>query len=403
MGKGVNNMSAKKRKRESAVSLAIVLSLFILGGCQTVPKQTRLMSSFEAIEISAIELKIRNHDFEARFAGLVETAADEIAAQTKDPAIRENTLIWKMYAIPAAQKAIFQHDPLAALIDIWTLCLQMKNYFSQGSGKEAFGQWQSIALEASRQLESEIEAIAKEVTKTGDISGGQEAVNSWAEKNPIENLQFTRKSTTALFAEVLGGASLGISSAAFSMVESIIVLSNRMNAYATSIPKQARWQAEYILNKYLKREDLERGLDDFSAIAKSTERAVDIVEQTPELIQNERIALLKEINRQRIASMNDLTHERIAILDMMQAERIAVIEELRKERIAIMADVRKERIETMKDIENLATSTLSETSVHMKEVVDHFFLRLIQVLAVLVVLGFVVLLIFRRKGAAQRS
>jgi hypothetical protein len=187
------------------------------------------------------------------------------------------------------------------------------------------------------------------------------------------------------------------------LAESIVILSNRLNAYARALPKQGRWQAEYMINEYLKRENLERGLADFSAIAKSTERAVDIVEQTPELIQNERIALLKEINRQRIASMNDLTHERIAILDMMQAERIAVIEELRKERIAIMADVRKERIETMKDIENLATSTLSETSVHMKEVVDHFFLRLIQVLAVLVVLGFVVLLIFRRKGAAQRS
>jgi len=111
-------MSSKKRHQVSGVGCALILSFFMFESCQTAPKQTRLMTSAGEIEILKVELIIRNHHFESRFSSIVEKAADEIASQTKDPDIRKNTLLWKMYAIPVAQKAIFQYDPLAALIDV---------------------------------------------------------------------------------------------------------------------------------------------------------------------------------------------------------------------------------------------------------------------------------------------
>ncbi|MHA1470454.1 MAG: hypothetical protein ACTSSP_07835, partial [Candidatus Asgardarchaeia archaeon] len=43
---------------------------------------------------------------------------------------REKALLWKMYAIPLAKYAIFQQDPLAALVDAWAFCIQMKQYFT---------------------------------------------------------------------------------------------------------------------------------------------------------------------------------------------------------------------------------------------------------------------------------
>jgi len=277
----------------------------------------------------------------------------------------------------------------------------MKDFFSTGAGKEAFGQWQSIAIGASIELEKEIVAIAKEVTKSGDISGEQEIVYSWAERNPIKSLQFIRKSTTALFAEVLGETSMSVTSAAFSMAENVAELSSRLNAYARFLPMQARWQVEYMAQNFIKPEDLESGLDDFSTIAQSTERAVDIIEQLPQLVQNERVSLLKEIDRQRISSMKDLINERMAVLDMIQTERIAIIAELRKERTGVMEELRKERVEIIKELDDLTYKALTETSSQLKEVVDHFFLCLIQVMAVVIVLGLAALFIFRRKGAVK--
>lgn len=52
----------------------------------------------------------------------------------------------------------------------------------------------------------------------------------------------------------------------------------------------------------------------------------------------------------------------------------------------------------MKAFEDMAANAIEESTNQMKELMDHFFLRLIQVLAVLVVLGFVALLIFRKRS-----
>lgn len=344
------------------------------------------MSTYENVSISSLELKIRIHKFEERFSGIVEQAADEIIDQTSDQKIRERALLWKMYAIPAAQKAIFQYDPLVSLIDIWALCIQMREYFIEGAGKDAFGDWQAIAVDASELLESEIIAIAREVTSSGDISKGQDLVNSWASENPIESPLFIRRSTTELFASVMGETKFSLSSTVFTVAESIIFISNRMNSYLDFLPKQGRWQVEYLTSKFVQREDIDAGLENFSSIAGSTERAVDMTEKIPEIIQNERIALLREINRQRVATLNELKNERMVILDSMQKERIAVLEALREE-----------RIETLKAFEDMTSEAIDESSVRMMELMDHFFLRVIQVMAVLLILGFVALLILRKK------
>lgn len=380
-------MKRNEYGRHVLTNLILLLGFFLVaGGCRTAPKQTHLMSTYENVKISSLELKIRTHKFEGRFSGIVEQAADEIIDQTSDQKIRERALLWKMYAIPAAQKAIFQYDPLASLVDIWALCIQMREYFIEGAGKDAFGDWQTIAVDASELLESEIIAIAKKVTRSGDISKGQDFVDFWASENPIESPLFTRRSTTELFASVMAETKFSLSSTVFTVAESIIFISNRMNSYLDFLPKQGRWQVEFLTNKLVQHEDIDTGLENFSSMAGSTERAVDMAEQVPEIIQNERIALLKEMDRQRIATLDELKNERMAILDSMQKERIAVLEALREE-----------RIETLKAFEDMTSKAIDESSAHIKELMDHFFLRVIQVLAVLVILGFVALLILRKK------
>lgn len=106
----------KKYQNICSFLWAVIFLLFFFlfeVGCQTAPKQTRLMSTVEEVDATMVEMKIRTHRFEARFSGIVEMAADEILERSSDPEIRENALMWKMYAIPAAQYAIFQQDPLA--------------------------------------------------------------------------------------------------------------------------------------------------------------------------------------------------------------------------------------------------------------------------------------------------
>lgn len=120
-------------------------------------------------------------------------------------------------------------------------------------------------------------------------------------------------------------------------------------------------------------------------------QVVNIAEKTPQLIENEHISLMIEMDRQRIATMAQLTNERLAVLEMIQEERIAVIDALREERIA-----------TMKAFGNMTAKAIEESTSQMKALMDHFFLRLIQILAILVLLGFIALF-FRKRSHTKNS
>jgi hypothetical protein len=52
----------------------------------------------------------------------------------------------------------------------------------------------------------------------------------------------------------------------------------------------------------------------------------------------------------------------------------------------------------MKTFEDMTANAIEESTSQMKVLMDHFFLRFIQVLAVVGVLGFIALLIMRRKS-----
>jgi hypothetical protein len=55
----------------------------------------------------------------------------------------------------------------------------------------------------------------------------------------------------------------------------------------------------------------------------------------------------------------------------------------------------------MKTFEDMTANAIAESTTQMNALMDHFFLRLIQVLAVLVVLGFIALLIFRKRSNSR--
>ena len=60
--------------------------------------------------------------FAVRFAGVVEVAADEIAAQTDDPEVLRSAAIWKVYSVPAILRTTSIHEPMESFVSTWAAC-----------------------------------------------------------------------------------------------------------------------------------------------------------------------------------------------------------------------------------------------------------------------------------------
>ena len=79
--------------------------------------------------VSASALRVQVRSLADRFSGLMEDAGEEVLATETDPRRRRNALLWLTNGIPAMQQALFQPDPLAALVDACFLIAQLRGYF----------------------------------------------------------------------------------------------------------------------------------------------------------------------------------------------------------------------------------------------------------------------------------
>ncbi|MCK5347702.1 MAG: hypothetical protein KAR20_30045, partial [Candidatus Heimdallarchaeota archaeon] len=304
------------------------------------------------------------------------------------PEIKKNALLWKIYSIPTSQNAIYLTDPAAAVLDVWTFCIQMRLFFAEGAGSKAFGNLQYVAINASQQIENEIVELIKRARDLEELPPAGEFINTWAKEHPIQDMYFIRATTEEYFAKILGAQGLGVGEIMGTMAASIFDIRQRLTIYTDQLPKQIRWQMEYLIDEYLNSADVETMQENISILTESVDRITQIVEQSPDLIDSTRILTLSEINRERVATLNVLKQELRVIINALRDERIAALNEIDRERIA-----------TLEQLEILLMKTLQESQTPLKSTIDHFFWRVIQLLLVLGVIAFIVLLILKKKRA----
>ncbi len=154
------------KKTYGTLILFMAITALHMIGCGSISSQSPLMKQQEVENISRMELRNRLTNFTVYFAKIVERAADEIITKSDDPQIKMNALRWKINSIPASHYAFFLNDPMAALIDIATFCIQMDQFFDKGNGKDVFGEYTYIARDASKIIMKELKIIWNRVVVT---------------------------------------------------------------------------------------------------------------------------------------------------------------------------------------------------------------------------------------------
>lgn len=370
-------------------SLAIALALF--AGCSPAPPpQSALLTSAADIEMPTIELRLRVYGFAEQYVNGTVVAADRILEATNDPGVSRNALRWKTSTLVNAQLSAFALDPLIALRDMWTLAIQMRQFFETGAGKDAFGAQQPIALETVRDLERQAYEFVASVSTTAEIPANtRQEVEAYAAAHPLTDMALARSTATAEFAsELATDRTSGLAVLADLNVQ-VGDLSERLKYYAAVLPEQIRWQSELLFLDILTDEEIRRFFSDVEAISDAAVQLADLADSLTTFVDAQARAVVAAMAVEVAASLQEVDRQRIATLDELTAERVAVMEGLTAERVAVM-----------EGLAAIADSTLRRAPMAADEVVDYAFGRALALLGLIffggLVFAFLLRLIWKR-------
>lgn len=364
------------KRPTSALAVLLPLLLFAAGCFPSAPKRTELMKEAIGDDRTIGQMRLEAHAYADRFAAVVEAAADEIIEGTEDPAIIRNAMLWKTNAIPACHRAIFQYDPLAALIDAWALTLQMKELFETGAAHDAFGDRQRIALEATDRLIAEAEQYARKIEFVPDWQkGAGRNLREWTADHPIGSLSFNRVSPSAELASLVPGGKRGVGAVMGSLDQGIADLSDRSAIYARHLPRQIRWQGEMIVNELLAEPRVSQALEDLGGLDDSLTRVADTIDQLPSTLVSGVDPVLSGLREERDGLTAFVDEQRLDTLGFLRQERVVLLDALRAEREATLAMLQAERIDTLDRLETLVETTRHQSLERLGELIDRALLR----------------------------
>ena len=315
--RGVTRTMSKLR--QGSVSVVVTIVAAMVSGCSTARPPSELRTRMNKVTASQAELRLRLRALAPPFAGIVEDAADRMAALSTTPEEKLFATRVKVEAVPALFAALFRPDPTAALADTWVLIAQMRMFFETGRGRLLPPEARAVAAGACDRLYAEIQEEARQVASGGSTAGLETWVKEWAAANPIESLA-ARPSTASFFARLVAEQPLGAAQTAGKIEEDLADMGARLDFLTATLPKQARWQAERLLLETANTPDARNLLEAARAAGADATRAVTLLDRAIRLLE----ALPAEAGTQREEVMRALRQEREAIVVSARVEREAL-------------------------------------------------------------------------------
>ncbi|HEX3846798.1 MAG TPA: hypothetical protein VHV81_05405 [Steroidobacteraceae bacterium] len=324
--------------------IAAVLALLIgsTAGCSLLT----IKSPEKPLSPRDLNARILTHELAARFDVSVESAADQIAADTEDGLVRANALKWKIGASTASDKAASQIVPVLGLLDMWALTVQMRDYLTGGSGNALFGSQQPRAVSAAAELAGEAEALAKGIADPAEFARDQRFVADYARDHPIDSLKFARASMVEYWQQQNGGNARLVDSLG-TVPEALAETSDLLRLYGDTMPSQTLWRAELAIQQ-----SGVSGSDVQAALKRLDDRMAHLTtlaDSTPELVHD----VVRDVRKQVDVSVTDVLEklhaERVDLSTAISVERQAAVDAFAAERQAISADAARIAAETIRD------------------------------------------------------
>ncbi|HEY6308964.1 MAG TPA: hypothetical protein VI488_21185 [Candidatus Angelobacter sp.] len=359
------------------------------------------------------ELSSRNQSLLGIYSAEIEAAADKIILESPSAAARRQALIWKTEAIPVLQSSLLKTEPVAAVLDTWVFIFQMTAYMEQPAVKQGLGEFSPVVSETLQSMDAEMEQLVRAAAPSADIADLRHRLGSWAEAHPIQAGLVGRKSVDPELIRKAGQADLGAIASIKALGESLGDLTARLDSYNVYAPKQARWQAELLLSDLTRDPQVGAAMSNFADLSSTLAKASGSMDRMPELLGQARQAVLADVVSQRLAVQAFLREERLQTLEVLQQERIATVAALRGERLAATADLRGERQivldalhndqeAVMNEVHSISEQALKDFDTKARGLIDHFFLRALELVLLTLLLCSLAAWILLRRFASWR-
>ena len=397
---------------------AIAVTVLAAGACASVPTRSAAMQSSPGISLSANELQLRDFEMGRGLSARIAEAADQILAQSTDPAVRRNAMLWKISAVPLVQEAALRNDPHVAGVDLLAFSIQQVDYFTTGSGRRTFGPAQAIAIEAARDAAREVMEFVSSALTSGRLSASTDAyLREWAKAHPMQGPTIRRASILASDWKALGMSDTSVAATLGNVDRTIVNISYRLSYLNETLAAEVRWSAELAAEDALRSPRIDAlvgtgtaTLRSVTALADDTSALLDRERAAVAIdIDRERVALIGDLDRERAALMGDIARERLAILGEfdrqreltfrdLTVQRVALEATLTSERQAVMQRFTDERVAAFQSADRLAERSVDRLGAVLRRIV--WEIALAALLLVAAVLGGALMLIRRRRAAA---
>lgn len=392
--------------------LLCCLMVQVLGCGSAVTRKSSSAKVAKNLESSVPELSSRNQSLLAVYSAEIETAADKIIAESSSPACRRLALEWKAEAIPVMQASLLDTDPVAAALDTWVFLYQMRAYMERSPQQQALGEFRPVVLGTIENMNAQMENLVRLSAPNAPIEGLRQTISAWADAHPIQVTLAGRESTDPEVVKKIEESEMGTRASIKALGESIGDLTARLDAYNAYLPKQARWQAELMLNDVSRDPEFHVALSNFNVLSRSAAKASTGMDRIPEVVAQTREAMRADVEGQRLSLQEFLRQERLETLTALQQERIATLAAMRGERIAATADLRGERQvvlqalrnheeEIMNDLNTLSSRSIQDLDDRARRLIDHFFLRALELMLLTLVLLLIVAWVLLRSIGAR--
>jgi hypothetical protein len=312
-------------------------------------------------------LRVRVRAMAGPYVAEQEIAADEAARNC--PEARAGAIAWKLQAVPLAQDAVFQTDPLVALIDGWAFAVQQRNFLRGPRGHAELGACSARAADLIQKIAEQARTIVAELASS-DGSRADRFVEDWAAQHPLQSLAMTRPTIVPALAAASARKQLGALAAVGTMVETLDDLTDRIAAYRETMLKEARWTAELAAVQAGTSDLAKSALEDAARLTRAVDRMSELAARMPELIDRERDAALAAVRE----------------------ERKAVLAEIDRQRVETVAAVRAGSDDAFARMDKLSRDAIDQGSARAETLVDRAFLRVAQLLVALAVVAIIAIL-----------
>src|SRR5207344_3328133 len=100
--------------------------------------------------------------------------------------------------------------------------------------------------------------------------------------------------------------------------ESLGDLTARLDAYNAYLPKQARWQAELLLNDFARRPEFGAAMSNAKTLTDALAKTSNTMERMPELVGQTRAGVMADVDGQRLAVQAFVREERLQAFDAVR-------------------------------------------------------------------------------------